>query len=220
MSEKISLAEKTAERMIRELLESGVFKDGEKLPNELELSAQMGVSRITLREAIRILSAQGQVEVRRGIGTFVTKKARLGAEFDIIRMRDQPVNPRDLLEFRSCIEPMAAYLAAVRASEEEADHLSALAECIFSKFKKNEDTVEEEIAFHSFVARISGNDFFKQLIPVLTQAVIQAFDHVRKEKKKEEYYVVEHRQIAEAVREGNGDKAKLLMELHMMTFDQ
>ena len=78
MSEKISLAEKTAERMIHELLESGVFKDGEKLPNELELSAQMGVSRITLREAIRILSAQGQVEVMAGNRNLCNQKSPAG----------------------------------------------------------------------------------------------------------------------------------------------
>lgn len=220
MPEKLSLAEKTAERMIYEFIESGKVESGGKLPNEMELSSLLGVSRITLREAIRILSAQGYVKVQRGRGTFVTDKTRLGTDFDFIHMENQSVEFRDLVELRSCVEPAAAYLASQRATEEDAVSLLGLADKIYQKYEKDMDTMEEEIAFHSMVAKVSGNAFFKQLIPVLVQAVIETFEYAKKNQNDTEYYMVEHRQIAEAIQTGNADKAKLLMELHMMTFDK
>ena len=95
------------------------FRPGEKLPNEVELSAQLGVSRATLREALRALLVQGVVEVRRGRGTFVTQRAAEVEDFgfdDLARVKGQL---RDLFELRSIFEPKAARLACQRATEEE-----------------------------------------------------------------------------------------------------
>ena len=67
--EKKSLAQQTAERLYGQIVVEKALAPGEKLPNEVELSAALGVSRATLREAIRTLSAEGVLEVRRGKGT-------------------------------------------------------------------------------------------------------------------------------------------------------
>ena len=91
------------------------FRPGEKLPNEVELSAQLGVSRATLREALRALLVQGVVEVRRGRGTFVTQRAAEVEDFgfdDLARVKGQL---RDLFELRTIFEPQAARLACRRA---------------------------------------------------------------------------------------------------------
>lgn len=66
-----SLSQQTARRLYSLIAAEKRFAPGEKLPNELELSQEMGVSRATLREAIQALAAQGVLEVRRGRGTFV-----------------------------------------------------------------------------------------------------------------------------------------------------
>ena len=72
--EKKSLAQQTAEGLYARIVAEGRPGPGEKLPNELELSQELGVSRTTLREAIRSLVTQGVLEVRRGKGTFVSEQ--------------------------------------------------------------------------------------------------------------------------------------------------
>lgn len=69
---ELSRTEQTAEKLISMIMNERLFKPGEKLPNEEALSKELGVSRVTLREAIRTLGAQGLVETKRGVGTFVT----------------------------------------------------------------------------------------------------------------------------------------------------
>ena len=64
----------TAERLYNSIVAEGTLRPGDKLPNEVELSQQLGVSRATLREAIRELAARGVLEVRRGRGTFVSEE--------------------------------------------------------------------------------------------------------------------------------------------------
>ena len=99
------------------------FRPGEKLPNEVELSAQLGVSRATLREALRALLVQGVVEVRRGRGTFVTQRAAEVEDFgfdDLARVKGQL---RDLFELRTIFEPQAARLACRRATERELEDI-------------------------------------------------------------------------------------------------
>ena len=72
---KRNLSQQTAERLYNSIVAEGTLRPGDKLPNEVELSQQLGVSRATLREALRALLVQGVVEVRRGRGTLVTPRA-------------------------------------------------------------------------------------------------------------------------------------------------
>ena len=104
---------------LAEMIANGEFRPGDKLPNEPELSRRMQVSRTTLREALRILSTRGLVEVRRGIGTFVTQSRNIHADYDVLKIQDTNVNTKDLYEMRLMFEPQAAYYACLRASDEE-----------------------------------------------------------------------------------------------------
>ena len=94
------------------------FTAGDKLPNENELSAELNVSRTTLREAIRILVAYNILEIQRGKGTFVSQAA-FEKEPYLGRLSDIKVNAKDLYEIRLIFEPEAAYLAAVRGTDAE-----------------------------------------------------------------------------------------------------
>ena len=76
---KPNLSQQTARRLYSLIAAEKKIAPGEKLPNELELAQEMGVSRATLREAIQALAAQGVLEVRRGRGTFVSERV---AEID------------------------------------------------------------------------------------------------------------------------------------------
>ena len=67
-----SLSEQAAIQIMDMILVERRFQTGDKLPNEMELAEELGISRVTLREAIRILCTRGLVEIKRGRGTFVT----------------------------------------------------------------------------------------------------------------------------------------------------
>ena len=67
-----SLSEQAANQILDMILVEKRFQTGDKLPNEMELAQELGISRVTLREAIRILCTRGIVEIQRGRGTFVT----------------------------------------------------------------------------------------------------------------------------------------------------
>ena len=86
--EKKSLSQQTADRLYTMIVVERRLSPGEKLPSELDLSRELGVSRTTLREAIHVLASQKILEVRRGRGTFVcdAQKAREAASTDVIEV--------------------------------------------------------------------------------------------------------------------------------------
>lgn len=84
--EKKSRAQQTAERLYSRIVAEQALAAGEKLPNEVELAKSLGVSRATLREAIRTLTAQGILEVRRGKGTFVSEQVKSIDDFGFDRL--------------------------------------------------------------------------------------------------------------------------------------
>ena len=98
----VRLLKLTAETLQKMILKEHIYKYGEKLPNENELSAKLGISRTTLREAIRILASDGLLEVRRGLGTFVAQPLNQYAEgsIDFQEFSKLKITLRDLYETR------------------------------------------------------------------------------------------------------------------------
>ena len=123
-----NLSQRTADRLRELILRDQAYRRGEKLPNENELSEMLGISRTTMREAIRILVAEGVLVVRRGKGTFVAEQIDCYADsrIGIQNFTDLKVTLRDLYEARMIFEPEAAALACERASDEEIEHILEL----------------------------------------------------------------------------------------------
>ena len=96
----ISRTEQTADKLISMIMIEHLFAPGEKLPNEEALSKELGVSRVTLREAIRVLGAQGLVETKRGIGTFVTTNEKVFGS-SLSKLNELPAKvSKELFEMR------------------------------------------------------------------------------------------------------------------------
>lgn len=175
-----NLSQRTAERLKDMIVTNGVYKYGEKLPNENELSNELGISRTTLREAIRILSSQGILEVKRGRGTFVAKEINQFADSGI-EMQDfskMKITLRDLYEARMIFEPEAASLACKRASDEEINEILKLGEECQRQLKtdpQGKSRIASENAFHSAIIKASHNDFLNQFMPTLTRTIEQTF---------------------------------------------
>ena len=181
MTQNINLSQKTAEILKKRIFDEKTLVPGDKLPNENELSSELGVSRATLREAIRILVNDGILTVYRGKGTFVSSKVDQFAEASVIGNIDNidmKVRLRDLYEARLIIEPEAASLAAMRATDEEIEEILNLGEIVQKNIKKNPRgaaRVNSEKEFHGAIMKAAHNDFLAQFIPVLTETIEKTF---------------------------------------------
>lgn len=115
---------------IKSMIEGGDFSVGDKLPNENDFASQLGVSRSTLREAIRTLTASGMLEIKRGKGTFVTANTIIESS-DISEISS---GLDDLFEMRLMFEPDCAYYAALRATDDEIETICKYGEAIEKRY--------------------------------------------------------------------------------------
>jgi DNA-binding FadR family transcriptional regulator len=202
---------------IRELIVSGHWGPGDRLPREADLAAELGLSRNSLREAVRALSLLRVLEVRQGDGTYVSSlKPDLLLEstgFVTHLLSDQTM--LQLFEVRRLLEPAAAAMAAVRM--DEAGHQALKGELGRMLVAEGvEDLVEADVAFHALVAGAAGNSVLSSLLASLStrtmrarlwrgRAQAQALDQTREE----------HIRIYEAMVVRDPELARAVMTVHI-----
>ena len=140
-------------QQLQQLIASGEFKVGKRLPAERDLASQFGVSRPTIREAMIALEIAGLVEVRSGSGVYVTgQRSQAGNLGD-----DQEPGPFEILEARRMFESEACALAAERISDAQLDELDTLLVRMQDENQSIEDAEEADHRFHCIIAEASGN---------------------------------------------------------------
>ena len=171
IGENKNLTQRIADALSRQILETGEYGPGQKIPSENELSEKFGVSRTTLREAIKTLSAGGLLVVRRGSGTYVASTLPVKGGLTLPELKRMKVELKDLNEVRVIFEPKVAALACSRASDEELRQIAGLEREIERKLLAGEDTTDTDIAFHTAILKAAHNDFILQIAPVVRQAL-------------------------------------------------
>jgi GntR family transcriptional repressor for pyruvate dehydrogenase complex len=157
-------------------LESGEFSAGDRLPPEADLAAELDVSRLSLREAVRTLAGAGVLDVRRGAGTFVTDLSpdRLmrasGAFLDLVGVH----GVAELFECRRVLEPGVTALAATRVDEAALEDLQARLDRMRG-LTEPDRLVAEDLDFHAAIAAAAGN----ATLAALTAAVAGRTARVR-----------------------------------------
>ena len=151
--------EETVERLLR-AVKLGLVPPGERLPPERELAPLLGISRVTLRQAIRALEQGGYVESRRGRGggTFVRRRPSDERSESAARRRAQELGParlEDALDLRRVVEPGAAELAAERATPAQAGLLLALAEAAAGADEPGYRAAD--VRLHLAIATVAGS---------------------------------------------------------------
>lgn len=173
--QKENLSQRTAETLKRMIIEEHKYNYGEKLPNENELSQELGISRTTLREAIRTLISVGILVVKRGKGTFVADEIdQYSQEIDVNDFTKKQVTLRDLYETRLIFEPEAAALACKRATDEEIEEILRLGEICQAELKndpRGAKRIESESAFHGAILKASHNEFLGHFFPILSNTI-------------------------------------------------
>ena len=213
---KKRLAESIADRILQMITEERRFSAGDKLPNENDLSQELGVSRATLREAVRILSTGGVLEIRRGCGTYVldqTSSADYGA---LQRAAQATANIRDLFEMRLIFEPESAYFAAKRATDEELSEILRYGEAVEAKILSGEDRTQEEQRFHESIAKATHNEFMTHLLPIIFEAIRSGVILLQKNQALSQKTMSDDRMIIEFLKQRNAEGARTAMKLHIL----
>jgi GntR family transcriptional repressor for pyruvate dehydrogenase complex len=150
--------------VLAELIMSGRLVAGDFLPSEAELCKQLGLSRPTVRMALRTLETRGLVVTKHGVGVQVTDRTRQAVTDSIeLMLLRQGAGPRDMLEVRLMLECQGASLAAQRATD---DNIDAIARSIASMrgAQTIAETVETDLDFHVRVAEGSQNEVLVALV--------------------------------------------------------
>jgi len=153
---------------LRALIADGALRPGDRLPSEGELCETLGVSRGSLREAIRTLGALGVLETRHGSGSYVSelRAADLIGSLSLTVGLLPMAGVLELTELRRVLEPHAAALAAARMDAETVEKLDAL----LGEIEPSDDFEDHsrlDHEFHMTISRVAGNDALTSLIDVL-----------------------------------------------------
>ena len=150
---------------------------GQRLPKEADLAERFQVSRIVIREAMKVLEDRGVVEVSAGRGTFTLTPSPGKVKEVLMRLfNDQPIpslmEMERMLELRQILEETAAGLAAVRANQEDLDAMASALEAMRRGGSETE-VIDADLRFHCAIAKATCNHYFEIVIEPLTHTFIQ-----------------------------------------------
>src|SRR3982074_1529292 len=160
---------------IRELIVSGSWGPGDRLPKESELAAQLGLSRNSLREAVRALSQLRVLEVKQGGGTYgrSLEPELLLESTSFVSHLLVGESAVELFEVRRLLEGAAAALAAARIDEAGKEALRTKLERMIESATV-EELVQADVDFHAVIARATGNTFLTSLLASLSSRTMRA----------------------------------------------
>jgi GntR family transcriptional repressor for pyruvate dehydrogenase complex len=200
----------------REMLALGRLVPGQRLPNERELAEMFGVSRNSIREALRQLEMLTIVESRRGDGTYVRELDVVGlmAPFGAV-IASSATAMADVLEFRRAFEPEVAALAARKLED---DGQVALRDALdeFDRAMEAGGAEEADVAFHFAIAQISRN----AVVVGVQRALMEVMAHFRAHLDPASYHSAEaaakgHRAIVEAIASRQPEAARAAASAHL-----
>ncbi|TFD76425.1 FadR family transcriptional regulator [Cryobacterium sp. Sr8] len=207
---------------IKEMILSGEIGPGDRLPPEKELSERLGLSRSSMREAIKALEVIRVLDVRRGDGTYVTSlEPRLLLEalsFVVDLHADNSI--LDLFAVRRILEPAAVALAAVRM---DAAAIAELRDQIRSVSDSTsvEGLVAHDLEFHGAIVAAAGNSYLASLVDSLSSSTVRA--RIWRGLTQEHAVartLAEHVSIVDALERGDADLAQALTIVHISGVEQ
>ncbi|MFD1716754.1 FadR/GntR family transcriptional regulator [Georgenia deserti] len=202
---------------IKAMITSGEVRPGDRLPREADLAAALGVSRNSLREAVRALSVVRILDVRQGDGTYVSRMSAdelLEALNFLLEFR-QDNRVVEFLEVRKILEPAAAAIAAREMSEAEIDALGDLLRQARTATDVT-DHIRHDLAFHSAIAAGAGNSVLTTLLDSVSMPTERArIWRGLTEDDAVTRTLAEHEEIVDAIRARDPDLAAARSLVHI-----
>lgn len=222
MVSRPSLAEGLADDIVNDIL-AGKYSPNSPLPSETELAERSGVSRLTVREAVKALSAKQVVRVEHGRGTFVNQPSEWSVLDPVLLIarssyeEDRLALPRKLIEARRVVEVAVAELAAQRRTTDDLAGLEASLTMMREAALRGDVTsfVAADIAFHQRVMDAAGNNFITSLFDPLSKILQLTRHQTSAHAPVREHAIVHHQHILDALRRGTPVRAGRAMRDHM-----
>lgn len=199
----------------KQKIREGEWKIGEKVPSENQLTAELGVSRASIRSAVKELIGIGVLESIHGKGTFlIDDKFELqnNSEYQITANDCRDI--RNVLEFRRIIEPEACYLATIRMTDEIQEILESTLKKMWEDNTDSLKYVAADLKFHRTISEATGNSLIEKSMKRIFEENFR--EHERMNQlfgfKDGIYY---HTMIIEAMKVGNASRAREIMFDHM-----
>ncbi len=164
---RLSLSNDVANRIVEKIRQDS-FAPGSRLPSEFELAEEFGVSRGTIREAVKLLVSKDVLEIRPAKGTFVCETPGMAEDpLGLAFMQDQEKMIRDLLDLRILLECYAVKNAALHATPEQISRMKELADQIDAAGGDNALCTAHDMELHRCIAESSGNSAISTVLPVI-----------------------------------------------------
>lgn len=199
------------EKMITEKM-----KAGDRLPPERQLADMFGVSRSSIRDAIRTLEMSGLVEARQGLGTVVREHS---ADAVVNPLTQVLVQKRklvgELLDVRKMIEPPLAARAAVHATSDEVAEMDSILRRQEEKMRGGELAIEEDNEFHYAIALAADNSVVLKVLDVLMDLLRETRERSLQVEGRPERSMADHREILDAIKRQDPAGAGVAMRQHI-----
>lgn len=194
---------------------SGTYEAGILLDEENALAERYQVSRVVIRDAVKILVGKGMLDVRRGIGTRVRPRDKWAMLDDDVLAWHLSTPPnmnflKQLMEIRLAFEPKASKWAAERATEEDIEEIRKAYQAMEDEEGSIENFVIADAVFHRSVLRAAHNEFLKAMEGVIYSALLVSIQITNTDPRSNEKSVPYHKEVYEAIAAGNGDLAEEL----------
>jgi GntR family transcriptional repressor for pyruvate dehydrogenase complex len=212
---KTRVAEEVADR-IRVLILDGTFPQGQPLPSERVLTEQFGVSRGSIRDALRMLETIGLIETQHGRGTFPRELTvdRLVAPLASMMTYQHDLQD-ELMDVRRMFEPAVARVAATRATDEDFADLQRILDTQRRKLKTGRSAIVEDTAFHAALARSTRNRVIVSLMATLNDLLVDSRTLTLRQKGRPAKSIEGHEAVVAALRRRDAEGAARAMSNHI-----
>jgi GntR family transcriptional regulator, transcriptional repressor for pyruvate dehydrogenase complex len=197
------------------------LRPGDKLPSERELAEMLGVSRSSIRDAIRSLELMGLVEPRQGAGTIVCEvsaESLVNPLSNLLVRQQRQVS--ELLDFRKMLEPPLAARAATHASDEEVAEMEEILRRQDEKLRLGRLAIEEDSEFHYSVAMASENTVVLKVLDILMDLLRETRERSLQLYGRPQKSLAGHRRILAAIKRHDGEAAKAAMRRHIEDIEE
>lgn len=200
---------------IRAAINRGELKPGDQLPPERELAVNLGVSRLAMREGLKVLAAMGLVEARQGEGTFVTAPTTERLLDPLVAKLLQAAEFHELNEARTAVEVEMAGLAARRSSALQRERMAESLEIMQRNIGAGEPHLTADVLFHKIIAEAAGNPLLARMYDNIIDLVYHLVEQTQLVPGSGERALRFHTMIFEAVVARNENAARAAMRDHL-----
>lgn len=212
-------------KIIMSAIKRGEWKVGEKIPGEIELTHTLGVSRTSIREALRVLSYFNVIISKQKSGTILAPNAlRLLNSTDLVLLLSEDQEMEELMEIRFFLEPQIAYWAAIRATPKDIQELNQILDGTKTLTDVREKTIQQKLeisaAFHSKLAQICRNKLITKILNSIHDEMgrqrVQFASKWQTVPEKLDKVMLEHKDILNSIKAKNPERARDLLLNHLL----